>query len=542
MSDPKRSAPSGATLDRALPAADAAHTHPPDPCVVVIFGASGDLTRRKLIPALYALAHERLLPEHFAVVGVARREKTHESFREEMRAGAEQFGRFRPLDREAWDRLAGCLYYVPLAFEDAAGYARLRDMLAEADGTHGTRGNRVYYLATPPANYAPIAAQLGAAGLAGEDPARSRKGSAAPEEAGPAPTRIIIEKPFGRDLATARALNADLHRVFGEEQIYRIDHYLGKETVQNILTFRFGNSIFEPLWNRRYVDHVQILVGEDLGVEGRGAYYDGSGAVRDILQNHMLQLLSLVAMEPPATFEPDAVRDEKVKVLRAIRPIPLAHLSQGVVRGQYTAGTPSGKPVQAYAAEKGVAPDTATDTYVALRLEIDNWRWAGVPFYLRTGKALAKRVTEVTIQYRQPPLLLFQHGQHAGHEEGDGIEPNRLTLRIQPDEGIALRVGLKPPGARISLVPARLGLSYRETFGADPAEAYERLLLDAMLGDSTLFIRRDEVETAWTLVTPLLEAWAAAGREGLVAYPAGVWGPKEADGFIRADGREWVNP
>jgi glucose-6-phosphate 1-dehydrogenase len=317
---------------------------------------------------------------------------------------------------------------------------------------------------------------------------------------------------------------------------------MGKETVQNILTFRFGNSIFEPLWNRRYVDHVQLLVGEDLGVEGRGGYYDTAGALRDMVQNHMLQVLSLVAMEPPATFEADAVRDEKVKVLRAIRPVPLEPEVAGAVRGQYVSGMLHGKKIPAYADEPGVGEETATETYVALRLEIDNWRWAGVPFYLRTGKALPKRVTEVTIQYRQPPLLLFQEAAHPGHTARDAVEPNRLTLRIQPEEGISLRVGLKPPGPRISLVPAHLGFSYQHTFGVEPAEAYERLLLDCMLGDATLFIRRDEVETAWALVTPVLEAWAAAHRTGLTYYPAGSWGPKEADRFIQADGREWVNP
>jgi glucose-6-phosphate 1-dehydrogenase len=334
----------------------------------------------------------------------------------------------------------------------------------------------------------------------------------------------------------------DIHRVFRERQVYRIDHYLGKETVQNILTFRFGNSIFEPLWNRRYVDHVQLLVAEDLGVEGRGGYYDTAGALRDMVQNHMLQLLSLVTMEPPATFEADAVRDEKVKALRAVRPIPPSRAGEVTVRAQYVSGMLRGKRIPTYADEPGVGEETATETYAVLRLEIDNWRWAGVPFYLRTGKALPKRVTEVNIQYRQPPLLMFQRASRGAQEERDAIDPNRLTLRIQPDEGISLRVGLKPPGPRISLVPASLGLSYRETFGVDPSEAYERLLLDCMLGDTTLFIRHDEVEAAWALVTPVLEAGATAGRAGLAYYPAGSWGPKEADRFIQADGREWVNP
>ena len=512
----------------------------PDGCALVIFGASGDLTRRKLLPALYALAHDGLLPDRFAVIGFARREKDHEAFRDEMRGAVEQFSRLHPLNAEVWDRLARGLYYVAASFEDPAGYERLRVLLADADRQHGTGGNRLYYLATPPAAYADVVTRLGAAGLVSKDWDGPHDTDPAPEAHGCC--RIIVEKPFGRDLATALALNAEIHRVFREQQVYRIDHYLGKETVQNILTFRFGNSIFEPLWNRRYVDHVQLLVAEDLGVEGRGSYYDTAGAMRDMLQNHMLQLLSLVAMEPPATFEPDAVRDEKVKVLRAIRPVPAERANDTTVRAQYISGQLRGKKIAAYADEPEVAAETAMETFVALRLEIDNWRWAGVPFYFRTGKALPKRVTEVTIQYRQPPLLLFQQAAIAGHENQDIVKPNRLTLRIQPDEGISLRVGLKPPGPRISLVPARLGFSYREAFGVDPEEAYERLLLDCMLGDSTLFIRRDEVEAAWAMVTPVVEAWAAAGRTGLAYYPAGSWGPKEADRFIEADGREWVNP
>ena len=512
----------------------------PDGCVLVIFGASGDLTKRKLVPALYALAQDSLLPDRFAVVGFARRDKSHQAFRDEMAAAVKEFSRLQPLKPEAWDRLAQSLYYVSASFDEPAGYERLRALLGDADRQHGTGGNRIYYLATPPAAYSSIVARLGAAGLASRAWDGPQEGIGSSRDDGW--TRIIIEKPFGRDLTTAQALNAEIHRVFRERQVYRIDHYLGKETVQNILTFRFGNSIFEPLWNRRYVDHVQLLVAEDLGVEGRGGYYDTAGAMRDIVQNHMLQLLSLVAMEPPATFEADAVRDEKVKALRAIRPIPAARAGDSTVRAQYVSGPVRGKQVPDYAAEPGVTNETATETYAALRVEIDNWRWAGVPFYLRTGKALSKRITEVTIQYRQPPLLLFEHADHPRHEARDVIEPNRLTLRIQPDEGISLRVGLKPPGPRISLVPAHLGFVYRDTFGIDPAEAYERLLLDCMLGDSTLFIRRDEVETAWGLVTPVLDTWAASGRAGLAIYPAGSWGPQEADRFIQADGREWVNP
>lgn len=512
----------------------------PEGCALVIFGASGDLTRRKLLPALYALMCDGLLPERFAVIGFARREKDHEAFRTEMRRAVEQYGRLRPVTSETWNRLAQSLYYVAASFDDPAGYERLRALLADVDQRHGTAGNRLYYLATPPGAYTEIIAHLGTTGLVSDVWDGPRDTPAPPKSCGCC--RIIVEKPFGRNLVTARALNTEIYRVFREPQIYRIDHYLGKDTVQNILTFRFGNSIFEPLWNRRYVDYIQLLVAEDLGVEGRGGYYDSAGALRDMVQNHLLQLLSLVAMEPPATFEPDAVRDEKVKVLRAIRPVPIERIEETTVRAQYISGTLNGKKIVAYTDEPGVAEGTAAETFAALRLEIDNWRWAGVPFYLRTGKALPKRVTEVTIQYKQPPLRLFQHAAHAGHEASDVVEPNRLTLRIQPDEGISLRVGLKPPGPHISLVPARLGFSYREAFGVEPVEAYERLLLDCMLGDSTLFIRRDEVESAWALVTPILEAWAAAGRVGLTYYPAGSWGPKEADRFIESDGRKWVNP
>jgi glucose-6-phosphate 1-dehydrogenase len=515
---------------------------PPSPYQVpqafslVIFGASGDLTRRKLFPALYALAHDNLLPERFAVIGFARKEKSHEAFREEIREAVDEFSRFRPVRPEIWERLARGIYYVSAAFEDPAGYAALGKQLAEVEARYGTCGNRMYYLATPPTSYTTVVGQLGAAGLVS---------APWPELSGtdwPCWSRVIIEKPFGHDLATAVALNAEIHKTFHETQVYRIDHYLGKETVQNILTFRFGNSIFEPLWNRRYVDHVQLLVAEQIGVEGRGGYYDAAGAVRDMVQNHMLQLLSLVAMEPPATFDAEAVRDEKVKVLRAIRPPAAARVGEVTVRGQYVRGSLRGARVPAYADEPRVAEDTTTETYAAVRLEVDNWRWAGVPFYLRTGKALQKQVTEVTIQYRRPPLRLFEHAPHPGHRPGDEVEPNQLTLRIQPDEGISLRVGLKPPGPRISLVPAHLGFVYRDTFGVDPAEAYERLLLDCMLGDSTLFIRRDEVETAWGLVNPILQAWQEAGREGLAYYPAGSWGPTEADRFIQGDGRAWVNP
>jgi len=498
----------------------------PDACTVVIFGASGDLTARKLIPALYALGTQGLLPRNFSIVGVARRDLGQDGFRREMRKAVEQFSRLGPIRSEVWDPLAEAIHYLAASFDDPEGYVKLRDLLARIDQTVGTSGDRLFYLATPPTAYAGIARLLGEAGLA--------------SPGGKGWTRIIIEKPFGRDLESARGLNRQVLEVFREDQVYRIDHYLGKETVQNILAFRFGNSIFEPLWDRRYVDHVQITVAEDLGVAGRGGYYDSSGALRDMVQNHLLQLLSLLAMEPPASFQAEAIRDEKVKLLHALRPTPRETVAERTFRGQYTKGIVGERTVVGYREEAGVRPESTTETYVALKLTIENWRWAGVPFYLRTGKALPKRITEVTIQFREPPLLLFEHGAHAGHQGPDDLEPNRLSLRIQPDEGIALRIGLKPPGERISLVPVLMDFSYREGFGGESPEAYERLLLDCMRGDSTLFIRGDEVEAAWVPVTSILDGWQGLDVKALESYPAGTWGPQSAEDFIRRDGRQWA--
>ena len=499
----------------------------PEACTVVIFGASGDLTARKLMPALYALAKQGLVPRGFSIVGVARRDLGEDAFRRDMRKAVELFSRLAPLQSEVWDGLAERMHYLALSFDDPESYAKLRALLDRVDRTFGAAGNRLLYLATPPGVYPGIVQRIGDSGLGGSD------------VQGRGWNRIIIEKPFGRDLESAQALNRQVLEVFREEQVYRIDHYLGKETVQNILAFRFGNSIFEPLWDRRYIDHVQITVAEDLGVEGRGGYYDQSGALRDMVQNHLLQLLSLVAMEPPASFAAEAIRDEKVKLLRSIRPMPPQTVDEHTVRGQYTRGRIGGREVSGYREETGVAPGSTTETYVALRLAIENWRWAGIPFFLRTGKALPRRVTEVTIQYREPPLLLFSHGMHAGHEGVDRPEPNRLSLRIQPDEGIALRFGLKPPGERIRLVPVVMDFGYREGFGGESREAYERLLLDCMRGDSTLFIRGDEVEAAWAHVTAILEGWQASSVVPR-PYPAGTWGPGAADEFIQPDGRGWV--
>ena len=500
----------------------------PGACSIVIFGASGDLTARKLVPALYALAEQQLLPRCFAIVGVARRDLDRDGFRRLMREAVEKFSRLGPLREDVWATLAETMHYVPAAFEDPAGYKTLRDVLEPVERACGTEGNRLFYLATPPAAYAGIVRSLGQSGLA-VPPGPDQRW-----------TRIIVEKPFGHDLESARELNRQLLDIVREPQVFRIDHYLGKETVQNILAFRFGNSVFEPLWNRRYVDHVQITVAEDLGVEGRAGYYDGAGALRDMVQNHMLQLLSLVAMEPPAAFEAEAIRDEKVKLLRAVRPIAPAAVADQTVRAQYTAGRSGERALAGYAAEPGVAPDSRTETYAALKLTVDNWRWSGVPFYLRTGKALARRVTEVTIQYREPPLLLFEHAGHPGHEGPDRLEPNRLSLRIQPDERVVLRVGLKPPGERMGLLPVVMDFGYREGFGAQAPEAYERLLLDAMRGDSTLFIRGDETEAAWSVVSPVLDAWRSGDRQTLAAYAAGSWGPEAAGALLARDGRQWV--
>jgi glucose-6-phosphate 1-dehydrogenase len=494
---------------------------------VVIFGASGDLTQRKLIPALFNLVREGLLPADLRLVGYARRPKSDAQFRAEQHAGVAAHSRVQPLDEALWQRFAAGLHYHAGSFDDPDGYSGLRmrlEQLEAATDVAPGAGNRLFYLATPPEAYPLIVSQLGAAGLSG-------KPAACPGERGW--TRIVIEKPFGRDLASAEALNAHVLGVFDERQVYRIDHYLGKETVQNILAFRLGNSIFEPLWNRRYVEHVQITVAEQIGVEGRGGYYDTAGAIRDMVQNHMLQVLALTAMEPPAAFSAEAVRNEKVKALQAIRPLDPASIDTLTVRGQYAG----------YEAEPGVTAGSVTETYVALRLQIDNWRWAGVPFYLRTGKALPRRLTEVAIQFRQPPLALFGHADHEGHDGPDGeMEPNQLVLRIQPDEAITLQIGLKPPGAAMELRPVTLDFRYAAGFDRPTPEAYERLLLDALLGDATLFIRRDEVEAAWSFITPILARWAEADAPPPAGYAPGSWGPAPGEMLLAREGRRWRAP
>jgi glucose-6-phosphate 1-dehydrogenase len=493
----------------------------PSPCALVIFGASGDLTKRKLVPALYNLAVSRLLPPGFSVLGVARRPKSDDDFRAEQRESVAKYSRRKPIDEVVWNDFAHGVGYVQGDFNVPATYDALRERLDALDRTRNTRGNRVFYLSTPPAEFAPIVEGLSRAGLIADarDPSRF--------------TRVVCEKPHGVDLASSRELDVALHAALGEPQIYRIDHYLGKEAVQNLLAFRFANSIFEPLWNRRHIDHVQITVAEDIGVEGRGKFYEAAGTLRDIVQNHLVQLVTLVAMEPPVAFDADAVRDEKVKVLRALRPVQPTEVAQVAVRGQYGPGGVAGTPVPGYREEPDVSPESKTETFMAMRLEIDNWRWGSVPFYVRAGKRLAKRVTEVSIHFKPVPHRLFA---------ASPSEPNVLALRIQPDEGISLRFHSKVPGAHNVLRPVNMDFRYNTTFGETGPEAYERLLLDVMLGDATLFTRADEVDVSWRYFTPVLEAWSQAPGDSLPNYPAGTWGPSASDALLARDGRRWRQP
>ncbi len=493
-------------------------TRTPPPAVIVILGASGDLTKRKLGPALFNLALQRLLPPETAIVGFARTEMTDDEFRANIRAGIDAHSRVEVTDESVWEGFASRLRYMAGSFDDAAAFTRLATLLGEIDETMGTAGNRLYYLATAPEFFPLIATNLGGAGLAEERDGRF--------------ARIVVEKPFGTDLASARALNEQLGQTFHEQQVYRIDHYLGKETVQNLLVFRFGNAIFEPIWNRRYVDHVQITVSEEIGVERRGGYYDQNGALRDIVQNHLMQVLAVVAMEPPARFDARDVRDEKVKLLRAIRSFDEDSADQWALRGQYTAGWVGGERAPAYRQEQGVDTASSTETYVAMRLEIDNWRWAGTPFYLRTGKRLPRRATEVAIRFKPAPHLPFAS---TGVES---VDPNLLVLRIQPDEGASLTFVAKVPGPQIDLRPVNMDFAYGTSFLRSSPDAYERLLLDCLLGDATLFIRWDEVERAWEIMDPLVERWKHDDR-GLALYEAGSWGPVEADELLAREGRTW---
>jgi glucose-6-phosphate 1-dehydrogenase len=491
----------------------------PDPAIFVLFGATGDLAHRKVVPALYQLWRTRLLPHEFTIVAVGRRPYTDEAFREELRASLGQFSRVLPVDREEWDELAERIVYHRGDFADPATYSGLAVRLDQQDLERGTRGNRIFYLATQPSAFAEIVAQLGRVGL---DHERHEGGW----------RRVVIEKPFGRDLNSAIRLNREVGKVFREQQVYRIDHYLGKETVRNLLVFRFGNGIFEPIWNRRHIDHVQITVAESIGIESRGAFYEETGASRDFLQNHLLQLLSLVAMEPPATFEADALRDEKVKVIRAIGEPGEEQVRRDVVRGQYGPGWVTATPVAGYREEPGVDPQSETETFIAARLTIDDWRWSGVPFYLRMGKRLPKRATEIAIQFKEVPHQLFR-------ESGSEPEANLLAMRIQPDEGIMLRFGAKVPGLGIDVRNVTMDFTYGSAFQTDSPDAYETLILDALLGDASLFTRADEVEQAWSIVDPVINAWAAMPPPDFPDYEAGTWGPQAADDLIAREGRRW---
>jgi glucose-6-phosphate 1-dehydrogenase len=497
-----------------------------DPCAMVIFGASGDLTRRKLMPALYSLACARALPVGFSVVGISRRDATDESFRAEMREAVRRFSRLKPVDEALGSDFERGLSYVRGAANDPATYQALRAHLERIDNERKTQGNRLFYLAVPPSEFGPIVEGLRTSHLA----ARPER-----ERAGQGWTRIVFEKPFGHDLASARALNEAVASAFDESQVFRIDHYLGKETVQNLLVLRFANLLFEPVWGREYVDHVQITVAEDLGIEGRGRFYEQTGVTRDIVENHLMQLLCLTAMEPPVSLSADAVRDEKVKVLRSLRPLAESEVAQNVVRGQYGRGVVRGEEVPAYRGEPEVSPESRVETFVAMRCFVDNWRWSGVPFYVRAGKRLARRVTEIAVVFREVPRTLFR----ASHSEG--ITPNVLAVRIQPDEGIALRFISKEPGQQTVLRDVAMDFRYGAVFGSNTPEAYERLLLDAMRGDATLFTRRDEVEAQWEYIDRVLRAWAADPQPPPI-YPAGSWGPEQADELLARDGRRWRKP
>jgi glucose-6-phosphate 1-dehydrogenase len=491
---------------------------PPEPLALVIFGATGDLTHRMLIPAVYSLAANNLLPDKLAIVGFGRSDRDDDEFRNGLREAVADSG--KRLREEIWNRFACCITYVQGRYDDEDSFGELAQTLERIDQQAGTDGHRLFYLATPPNVYADIVHNLGAAGL---NKSASQNGWA----------RLIVEKPFGRDLETARQLDRSIHQAFDESQVFRIDHYLGKETVQNIFVLRFVNGIFEPLWNRNYVDHVQITAAESIGVEGRGGYYENAGAIRDMMQSHLIQLLTLTAMEPPSTFTADRVRDEKVKVLDALH-FADDDVSRSAVRGQYERGMLNGRVVPGYHDEKDVALTSCTETYVAAKLMVDNWRWAGVPFYLRTGKRLPKRVSEIAIEFRRAPHMFLPGGSKRRPSR------NVLVARIQPDDGLALRLDVKVPGPGVRVRPVDMSFLYKEAFDDSSPEAYERLLLDAMRGDSTLFARSDEVDAAWQLITPLLDT--EQDDHPVATYPAGSWGPPEADELLERDHHRWRKP
>jgi len=491
-----------------------------EPVSIVLFGASGDLAKRKVIPAMFDLAQHHGLGERYAITGFARTPMTDESFRSTLGDAAKTISEVGPIDPAKWEEFARTLHYCAGDYADPEAYKRLAQQLEQIDQERNLCGNRLFYLSTPPEVYQDIIEHLGEAGLAQP----SCPGSW---------VRIIVEKPFGRDLASAKELNQMVLNVFDEQQVYRIDHYLGKDTVQNLLVLRFGNGIFEPLWNRNYVDHVQITASETLGVERRGGFYETAGALRDMIQSHVLQLTSLVAVEPPASFDATAVRNEKLKVLQSIRPFNLEMVAQSVVRGQYAPGKNGDKAMAGYRDEPGVSRASRTETFVAMRVLIDNWRWAGVPFYLRTGKRLAKRSTEIMIQFKRAPHIVFRERE---------VQPNRLVLNIQPDEGICVSFGAKKPGTEMAIGNVAMNFSYKEGFGGNTRSAYATLLNDCLRGDATLFDRADSVEAAWSLVDPILDVWSAAKTATVPEYPAGTWGPKESDLLLERDSRQWYNP
>lgn len=492
-----------------------------EPCILVIFGATGDLTAKRLIPAIYNLTREGQLPPQFVCVGFARRDKTHDQFRQEAYDAINKYSRVKPIEESLWKTLKEQIFYHRSEFHEDEGYKRLKTFLSELDGRFGTKGNRVFYLSTPSSYFPLICEKLHQNELIYDEGKVQDKWS-----------RIIIEKPFGHDLNSAISLQKELLRFLKENQIYRIDHYLGKETVQNLLVFRFANSIFESLWNNRYIDHVQMTVAEDIGIGTRGKLWEESGFLRDIMQNHMMQLLSLVAMEPPVNLSADAIHDEKVKVLQAIRPLKEVDFQNSVVRGQYGKGFVGGQEAIGYRQENDVNPNSDIETFTAIRLFIDSWRWAGVPFYLRGGKRLPKRATEIAIMFKDPPGVLFQ-------QDGQKNEANVLAIRIQPNEGIALKINCKVPGPSSPIQPVKMDFRYGSYFGMSPPEAYERLICDCMLGDRTLFAREDEVFTSWRILTPVLDYWHSAPAKDFPNYPAGSWGPKAADDMIAKDQRKW---
>jgi glucose-6-phosphate 1-dehydrogenase len=491
-----------------------------DACAMVIFGATGDLTKRKLFPALYNLAKQGYLPENFAVVGMGRQDMTSEDFRTKLRTDLKEFIEGE-LDAELLEWFLSRTYYRGGDFKDPAFFQNLKEKLDKINDEHETKGNYFYYLATPPDLFAPVSEQIHAVGLAEEAEGQWR--------------RFIFEKPFGHDLESARTLNCSLQKILKETQIYRIDHYLGKETVQNILVFRFGNGIFEPIWNRNYIDHVQITVAERIGVEQRGGYYETAGALRDMIPNHIFQLITLTAMEPPVSFEADAVRDEQFKILHAITPFEPEDVLHNAVRGQYAPGELSGKAVTGYRQETNVAPESKTETYAALKISLDNWRWADVPFYVRTGKYLPTKHSEIAIQFKRAPFVLFRNTTI------ERLTTNRLIIHIQPDEGITLHFGAKVPGPVVKMESVDMDFNYKEHFGDAPSTGYERLLYDCMTGDATLFQRADMVEESWKVVSPVLDVWKTLPARNFPNYPAGTWGPKEADELLSRDGRKWRN-